>query len=148
MLDAWVANQDRHDQNWAVLHQAVRPPRFQLAPSFDNASSIGFNLTDAKRQGHGRPDGMVRYAERGRANRFEHDPDAANAAIDTLVQLAHRAMALAGEQAEERLLSVLAELRSADVEAVVTRTPELSDLTATFILELLDINRRRLLRDC
>jgi hypothetical protein len=91
---------------------------------------------------------MVRYAERGRANRFEHDPDGGNASIDTLVLLAHRAMALAGERAKERLLSVLAGVRSADVEAVVTRTPELSDQTVTFILELLDINRRRLLRDC
>lgn len=148
LLDAWVANQDRHDQNWAVLHQAVRPARFQLAPSFDHASSIGFNLTDARRQDHCRPGRMVCYAERGGAHRFEHDPAGGNAAIATLVQLAHRAMSLAGEDVEERLLSLLADVRSADVETVVMRTPELSDQTVTFILELLDINRRRLLRDC
>ena len=28
VLDAWVANQDRHDQNWAVLHRLPHPVAF------------------------------------------------------------------------------------------------------------------------
>ena len=44
-------------------------------------------------------------------------------------------------------LDRLAAVRHADIEAVIARTPRLSDLAATFVLELLDVNRRRLLRD-
>jgi HipA-like C-terminal domain len=146
VLDGWVANQDRHDQNWAVLHR-VRPSRFELAPSYDHASSLGFNLTDVTRESRRRPGGMMRYAERGRANRFEYDPAAGRAAIPSLVAHAHRALTVAGPPAEERLLGRIAGVREADVEAVVTRIPELSDQTVMFILELLRINRRRLLHD-
>jgi hypothetical protein len=71
VLDGWVANQDRHDQNWAVLRPAAGPGRLRLAPSYDHASSVGFNLTDETRLKHLRPGGMNRFAGRGRANRFE-----------------------------------------------------------------------------
>lgn len=36
LLDAWVANQDRHDQNWAVIHQAVAPGGLRLAASYES----------------------------------------------------------------------------------------------------------------
>lgn len=45
VLDAVCANTDRHEENWAVL----RGESDQLAPSFDHASSLGFNLSDADR---------------------------------------------------------------------------------------------------
>lgn len=45
ILDAVCANTDRHEENWAVL----RDESDQLAPSFDHASSLGFNLSDAER---------------------------------------------------------------------------------------------------
>lgn len=38
MLDAWIANTDRHHQNWAVIHRGAAR---LLAPSFDHASSLG-----------------------------------------------------------------------------------------------------------
>jgi hypothetical protein len=47
MLDAWVANQDRHHENWGFI---VTPERtIHLAPTFDHASSLGWNETDATR---------------------------------------------------------------------------------------------------
>jgi hypothetical protein len=148
LLDAWVANQDRHDQNWAVLRPAARSGSLRLAPSYDHASSLGFSLTDTRRLSYLRPGGMIRFARRGRAHRFEHDPDAPPSALATLVDLAHRAIGLAGHGGEQELLDPLRSIRPSDVEAVVTNVPELSEPTATFILELLDINRRRLLGDC
>ena len=75
VLDAWVANQDRHDQNWAVLRSAVGSQPHVLAPSYDHASSVGFNLTDEKRADVlDREGGLTHFVSRARADRFEHDP--------------------------------------------------------------------------
>lgn len=46
MLDALVGNQDRHDENWGVI--ALSGVAY-LAPTFDHASSLGRNETDANR---------------------------------------------------------------------------------------------------
>jgi hypothetical protein len=51
LLDAWVANQDRHHQNWAVLRSpaAMASANLHLAPTFDHGASLARNLTDAER---------------------------------------------------------------------------------------------------
>ena len=46
VLDALIGNTDRHEQNWAVI---VRATSRHLSPSFDHASSLGFQLEDAER---------------------------------------------------------------------------------------------------
>jgi hypothetical protein len=145
ILDAWVANQDRHEQNWAVLSKITTAEPLRLAPSYDHASSLGFNLTDRKRSLYMREPGMPGFVEQGRANRFEHDPAAPRASRETLVELAHRAAARVGgcEPVFDRLRAV----NKSQLEAIVERVPGLSDLTVTFILELLEVNRGRLLRE-
>ncbi|MCZ2343906.1 MAG: hypothetical protein LC104_19225 [Bacteroidales bacterium] len=47
LLDAWIANQDRHHQNWAALDDSQK--RY-LAPSFDHGASMARNLQDDERQ--------------------------------------------------------------------------------------------------
>lgn len=50
LIDAWIGNTDRHDNNWGVLERSTPegPDRF-LAPTFDHASSLGRELTDEVR---------------------------------------------------------------------------------------------------
>ncbi|ENC9834674.1 HipA domain-containing protein [Vibrio fluvialis] len=48
MLDAWISNQDRHSQNWAMV--VDNDGNQSLAPSFDHAASLGRNESDAKRK--------------------------------------------------------------------------------------------------
>ena len=50
LLDAWIGNTDRHDNNWGVLERSTTdgPIRY-LAPTFDHASSLGRELTDEVR---------------------------------------------------------------------------------------------------
>ncbi|MGH3871963.1 MAG: hypothetical protein ACRDSR_10690 [Pseudonocardiaceae bacterium] len=79
VLDAWVADQDRHDQNWAVLRQAAAPGELRLASSYDHASSLGFNLLDTRREKLLASEAVATGAARGTAHRFEHDPDAHDA---------------------------------------------------------------------
>jgi hypothetical protein len=56
-------------------------------------------------------------------------------------------LSLAGDGIEAKLLQRLRNVQRSQVEGVVAMVPGLSVTTATFILELLDINRRRLLRE-
>lgn len=40
LLDALIANRDRHEQNWAVLRPRLLGPPVRLSPSYDHASSL------------------------------------------------------------------------------------------------------------
>ena len=46
MLDAWIANQDRHHQNWAALGD----DELRLAPTFDHGAALARNLSDKERR--------------------------------------------------------------------------------------------------
>lgn len=48
LLDAWVGNTDRHDENWAWVRDPATT-RVHLAPTFDHASSLGRNERDSRR---------------------------------------------------------------------------------------------------
>jgi hypothetical protein len=147
VLDAWVANQDRHDRNWAVLERSDAPGPRRLAASFDHTSSLGFNLVDAERQRLLRSlDGVRVWSEKGRAMQFEHDP-AAMRQTAMLTAVARRALRLAGADVEQRWLDRLSLISDDEVEDIVSGVAGLSESTATFILRLLEANRRRLLDD-
>jgi hypothetical protein len=47
LFDAWIANQDRHSENWGLVR--IRDT-FHLAPSYDHGSSLARNLTDEERE--------------------------------------------------------------------------------------------------
>lgn len=45
MLDAIIANRDRHEDNWAVLRAQLSTSTDRLAPSYDHGGSLGYNST-------------------------------------------------------------------------------------------------------
>lgn len=52
MLDALIGNTDRHHENWGVVSERTSEGHsVAIAPSYDHASSLGRELTDAKRLG-------------------------------------------------------------------------------------------------
>jgi hypothetical protein len=76
MLDAWIGNTDRHDENWAVVDRAAgrypgAPPLRYLAPTHDHGSSLGRNEPDASRARRLRTtdlgDSVEAYASRARS---------------------------------------------------------------------------------
>lgn len=143
VLDALIAHGDRHDRNWAVL---VPPPgvsqREALCASFDHAASLGFTLSDPARAEYLRKGSVSEWAARGRASRFEHRR---GSRWQTLVELAGSAVALCPAVTRtywrERILSV----DSDSVVGVVDAARDLSDVTRRFTIDLIMVNRRRLL---
>jgi hypothetical protein len=143
VLDALIAHGDRHDRNWAVL---VPPPGLPdseaLCASFDHAASLGFTLTEPARAEHLRFGTVSAWAARGRATRFEHRR---GDRWSTLVELAGSAVALCTPNTREfwrdRVLSVDPD----SIGDMVETAPGLSDITRRFTIELIMVNRGRLL---
>jgi hypothetical protein len=144
MFDALVANRDRHDHNWAVLSP---PPGVDsqdaLCGSYDHASSLGFNLGDEERTRR-LDEGDVRtWAGRATAYKFEHlGPGRTKT---TLVEIARDALGRCHADVREHWLRALDDIPRAAVEDVVARVPGLTLPTATFVTEVVLVNRSRLL---
>ncbi len=47
VFDALIGNTDRHQENWGILWRGT-PPRPELAPAFDNGTSLGHEILDDK----------------------------------------------------------------------------------------------------
>lgn len=138
VLDAWIANTDRHDENWAV-HQMHDRSRM-LAPSFDHGSALGFSLQDDDRLRRlESPTAVERWARRGHAYRFE------NGAKLSLVDHALGALQMCEPGVREYWQRRLADVSLPDSREVLATIASMSDPALRFAMEILDINRRRLL---
>lgn len=84
VLDAVVGNTDRHHENWGLLWQvlvnidevseAVRlEKQYDIAPSFDHASSLGRELLDEKRAEFLRCSKVEAYVRKGKGGIFFPD---------------------------------------------------------------------------
>ena len=136
LFDAWIANTDRHPLNWAVIQSP--DGSVHLSPSFDHGSAFG----SGGGEGHiatTLASGVENWCTRGRATRFD------TAGITTLVDLAGDALGLAGPAAREHWRRQIAQVEAVSCDNIVARIPKLSESTRSFICEVLNINRRRLL---
>lgn len=149
VFDALVANPDRHERNWAILAPLLTTSQPALAPSYDHASTLGYNLPEDKRWNCVEdPARLAKWASKGRAQRFEH-----LGRPPTLVDTAARGISMCSSTGaqwwRDRLSEVtLSPLQGALRDGVV---PEMSDLAVRFAVALLDLNIRRLrdaISDC
>lgn len=144
LLDALVANTDRHHENWAIIES----PSGQswLSPSFDHATSLNFQETEARKEMRLRgPDAsltVAAWAARGRSSHFAGRP--------VLVDLAAQALQRVGEAASELWRERLERVDDEAWKTAVRQVPPplMSQVDRTFVLELLRVNRRRLLDAC
>ncbi|MDY0030284.1 MAG: hypothetical protein RBR86_10125 [Pseudobdellovibrionaceae bacterium] len=76
MLDALVGNTDRHDENWGVI---LSSRGFELAPTYDHASSLGRELSnEVKRRRLNTKDtnfSVAAYASKARSALYETSED-------------------------------------------------------------------------
>jgi len=145
MFDAWIANQDRHHENWALVVSQERATH--LAPTYDHASSLGSNETDKNRKDRlttrdcGRS--MGRYVERA-ASAFFASPRS-NKPMSTLD--AFREAGKVRQRAARAWLDSLARLSLQDVKIIFDQIPRdrISEVAIEFALRMLELNRQRLL---
>jgi hypothetical protein len=145
MLDAWIANQDRHHENWGLV---VSPERTRhLAPSYDHASSLGAIETDPVRQSRlttrDRRYALAYYVTRARSAFF-----ASPAQSRPLLTI--EAFERAGERhpsAAKIWLTRLAGVSLPQVLALFERLPRtrISASAIDFAVTMLDLNQQRLL---
>ena len=147
MFDAWIANTDRHDNNWSILRHATEQDRpIYLCGSYDHASSLGFGELDHKRAGRLASEvQMRRWCERGLAFCFEHEP---GEPVPTLVDTARRALEMATPSARAHWLDRLEAVRNADIREILFGITGMSAPARNFAVSVLEINRRRVLDAC
>lgn len=141
ILDALIANRDRHEQNWAVLRPQLLEAPDRLAPSYDHGGSLGYNLQDAERERRLKDEAsLASWASRGTAYRFEHVGTA-----PSLVDHAVHAMSIGAPEAARWWSTRLDELDLSGLfETLEHGVPGMSVVAATFTAKLLTMNRRRL----
>jgi hypothetical protein len=142
VFDAWVANRDRHEENWSVLRNPAGGGHAGGA-SYDHGSSLAFGDTDDRRRKilSGNPS-MEHWAARGTAWRFE------GGSSTTLVDFACDALKLVHGRARDFWLEQLRSVKPSAVDGTIAAIPEMSEVASTFCLRLLEVNRRRLLDVC
>jgi hypothetical protein len=146
MLDAWVANQDRHHQNWG----AIRVPEQEtmlLAPTFDHGASLARNLSDEERKNRLESRDMGRrlpnFAKRA-VSRFCASPtdDRLLSTLDAFSRFAK-----IDPEAAWLWMERLARVTSDEIEFIVQEVPpnRMSEIAHVFTQELLVENQKRLL---
>jgi hypothetical protein len=130
VLDALVANTDRHPGNWALLERDEDGQRF-LAPTYDHGSALGAGLTDRNRE----LTDPMRFAAKGKANPFGNP-------APLRVDLAHEAVRRAGASVWLRRVDAL---EGRVLRAILT-VPDgrMSDVAARFMERVVLENRKRL----
>ena len=148
MLDAWVANQDRHHQNWGAIGELQEDGGyFYLAPSFDHGASLARNIRDEERKerletkDQGRA--VEAFAKRARSGFYKTSRDK-----KTLLALdAFNEIATIVPEAGKIWLERLSEIPVSSVNEIIDEVPpqRMTPITKRFTLELLNINKARLL---
>jgi hypothetical protein len=146
MLDAWIGNQDRHHENWGFV---VSPSRaIHLAPTFDHASSLGWNETDETRLERLTTRDIrrstTRYVDRA-LSAFFSSP-VSSKPMTTLD--AFREAARLRPVAAKAWLDRLAQIKENAVSDIFAQVPDdrLSEVARRFAMEMLKLNQTRLLK--
>ncbi len=145
MIDAWVSNQDRHHENWGFI---VSPDRtIHLAPTFDHASSLGWNETDETRTQRlttrDSRRGMDRYVERAQSAFFSSPNSRKPMPTLDVFRESSKLRPLAAKAWLDRL----SQISDNDVKHIFDQIPpeRISDAARRFAMKMLQLNQNRLL---
>ncbi|GII75685.1 hypothetical protein Sru01_06670 [Sphaerisporangium rufum] len=139
ILDALIANRDRHPANWSVLRGPTGGDQC-LSPSYDHATSLGFSLTDEERSRKMRDAReWEAFLRKGTAHRFEGCRQV------TLVDFALRALRMIDGAVRSYWLDRVASWSEDHLTALAASVPEMSVAARRFAVRLVLANRRRLL---
>ncbi len=148
LFDVWIANQDRHDENWGVLR--MNDGNVFLSPSYDHGSSLGRNELDSVRKirmtTKDMPRHITAYAENARSGFFPHvvqEKPTPLYTLDAFAQIAQHSKD-AGKEWQDRLAAI----DGNKVNTIISNVPTdvMTDIAKEFTEKLLEINRARILK--
>lgn len=145
MLDAWVANQDRHHENWGALSDAD----LRLAPTFDHGASLARNLNDTERHERlmtkDRNFQIPAYARRARSAFYSGISDSkALGTFEAFWEFGGLAIPAARLWVER-----LKAIEESAISGILAEIPSerMTELAKRFTLELLMTNQKRLVEE-
>ena len=144
MLDAWVANQDRHHQNWGAIRDGNA---LRLGPTFDHGASLARNLQDSEREARMNTRdgglGIEHFAERARTAFY---PDGGGSRTLLTFEAFDQFKIVAPGAARAWLLQ-LESISTETIQNTISQVPltRMTSTTRAFTLRLLELNRQRLL---
>jgi hypothetical protein len=144
MLDAWIANQDRHHENWGSIWDGAD---LRLVPTFDHGAALARNLLDEEREERrttkDRNRTIAAFVAKGRSAFYGSPED--KRALDLCE--AFRLFTLQAPTARRAWLDRLRVVNRDEIWRILERVPlsRMSDICKRFTLELLLTNQRRLL---
>jgi hypothetical protein len=147
MLDAWLANQDRHHENWAAIG-SPEEKELRLAPTFDHGASLARNISDVERKERleSRDEGrsVTHFASRARSAFYASARDTRT--MGTLE--AFERFAQAAPAAAKIWVETIQGVTREEIEAIIQGVPpnRMSDVARRFTLELIMANQERLVR--
>jgi hypothetical protein len=145
LLDALVANQDRHHENWGII--IAQNQEVMLSPTFDHASSLGRNEGDEERlrrlNTRDKGSSLAHYA--GRASSAFYPLPSSTKPLTTLEAFAEAARI--SPHAARYWRDRLAAISMHEIESIVEQVPtvEMSGPARRFAVRLMEINRDRIL---
>ncbi|MGZ8173632.1 MULTISPECIES: phosphatidylinositol kinase [Methylobacter] len=142
-LDAWIANQDRHHENWGLIHHS----EIYLSPTYDHAASMGQNENDTKRKE------LLTTKDKGR--HISHYVEKARSAIylnksspkPMLTLSVFQYLAKIRPQAAKIWRQQLGDISAEQCQNIFNMIPpsEISETAIEFAMTLLDLNKNRIL---
>ncbi len=147
MFDAWIANQDRHDENWGVLR--TNEGNLFLAPTYDHGSSMARNLQDEERTlrltTKDRPRHITSFVQQARSGLYPVTSALKPKALYTLE--AFEQAAQYSPRAAAYWRSRLQSVTNNALENIVAQVPEnwMSAPARNFTIQLLLLNKQRIL---
>lgn len=151
MFDAWIANQDRHDQNWGLIRYS-QSGDILLAPSFDHGSALARNLLDAKREvimaTRDQGQNLAAFAKRAKSAFYPGRASEPGERVKTISTIdacaeAFRTCPTAGAVWKKCLTSISDEMIDSAVDLIPDEV--ISDIARTFTKCLLKFNRATVL---
>jgi excisionase family DNA binding protein len=146
MLDTWIANTDRHHENWGFVLD-LNDNEFHLAPTFDHASSLGSHESDGNRKeriitkDHNR--NIRTYVNKARSALYKKQSDD----FPMLTIDAFKEAAKIREKAAIVWLKRLDSVMKKDITGILEKVPRevMSEISKEFAQNVLEENKRRLL---
>lgn len=137
LLDAWIANTDRHAHNWGVVQDPTSGATF-LGPSFDHGSALAAVMAESNRTALVDRNAVSRWCANGKSKRFDGGQPR------NLVDLAVKGLSLCTPDARAHWVSKIAAVDLAVCDSHISRIPNMSDHTRSFLHTLVITNRKRL----